>query len=251
MVVHNLEQQKLFEKLILKYKRALFDPSEEGSIGALEYLRGRGITEDIIDKFNIGWNPSDKIINDNKMLVGRIIFPIQDEFGSIIALSGRLPKEKKDIENMIPHWFHTSFEKSFFVYGLNESWPFILNSGSVIIVEGQVDMISLFSRGIKNVVGLIGSCLTEENLAKLLKFTNKFFICMDGDESGRKVSVSIIEIIRSYLGYNSAIEIPMRFGKDKNSEYDPDEFVTEFGKDGFVKLINYSIEKHRNKERES
>jgi len=237
------DQDKL-NWLTEKYCESLYDKQETGSESALAYLYHRGINDSIISKFKIGWNAPDRIVNDEDDLSGRVIFPIISEFGDTVAYSGRIPLPKKEITNNIPHWWHQSYPKPFYSYGLHLTWPYILQKKSVFIVEGQVDVISCFKHGIKNVVGIMGSSLSEENLAKLIRYARTFNVFMDGDKSGRKSAEAIIEKISSYIGEDSVNYIPLNFGE---IEYDPDEFLNKYGYDGFLKLYEKALEKKRNK----
>jgi len=239
---HCKKDQEKMNWLTDKYCESLYDKQEMGSESALAYLYDRGIGDDIISKFKIGWNAPDRIVNDEEELSGRIIFPIISEFGDTVAYSGRIPLPKREIIGNKPHWWHQSYPKPFFSYGLHLTWPYILHDKSVFIVEGQVDVISCFRHGIKNVVGIMGSSLSEENLAKLMRYARTFNVFMDGDSSGRKSAESIMEKITSYLGEEYVNYIPLKFGE---IEYDPDEFLNKYGYDGFLKLYEKTLDKKR------
>lgn len=233
------------------FKRALFNKDIEGSCEALQYLKDRGLSDELIEKFEIGFYPSSGRIVQylDTRLIGRVIFPIQDEFGDVIIFSGRLPisdeqRKKLEIqrEERIPKYFHESFHKSLFVYGLNVTWPHILNENSVVITEGQLDVITCFKNGIKNVVGLMGSAFSGEMFAKLRRYAEIYYIFLDGDEAGQKEAQNSLEILTEFLSDDKYYILPLRF---RNKTFDPDTFLNKFGREGYGKLLFRSIEEKK------
>lgn len=233
------EQENLNDLVKLLHK-TLYNKKEQGSEKALRYLiEDRGVTHDLIRDFQIGWYPPNRIISERKTCRGRIVFPVIDEFGNSRILTGRFPMRKEEIPSGMPHWIHEAFPKKFFLYGLNLAWPHILSSGAVVIVEGQLDVIACRKYGIKNVVGVIGSALTEESIAKLVRFAETFYLMFDSDEAGNKAYERTKEILDRYSINN--IRIPLKY---KGEHYDPDDLLSKFGPKVLLQSFSYFKEKH-------
>ena len=166
--------------------KALFESKDKDK--ALDYLHKRKINKNSIEKFSIGWCPlSTRLDQKNEYLkyfIGRVIFPIKDEYGDIITFSGRYPHD----DNSNFKWFHGDYSKSFYLYGLHESLDEIMKKDFVIVVEGQIDVIQCHQIGLTNTVGTMGTALTDEHLAKLNRFTENIVFMFDGDAPGRKIS---------------------------------------------------------------
>lgn len=236
MLYPNPKELKTKEMLSNKFSAFLFD---EKSKEAREYLKERGISKDMAIKFRLGYCPrnvnfKNKFLNNMK---GRVIFPIMDEFGQIVALSGRVIKK----EDKRSKWFHESFQKSFFLYGMHDSWRAILEEGFVFVVEGQMDVLSMKSNGIENTVGVLGSELTQEAFIKLARITDKIVTVFDGDKAGIEAAKKTSDFLADYrsCGY-SHINVPMKFAGE---ECDPDDFLKKYGKDKFLKIVAKQEEK--------
>lgn len=235
-VYPSAQEIKKYALLSKKLSEALYDQNEEGSQIALNYLYSRGITDNEINTFDIGYHPPNRdTFLWKKLFQGRIIFPVKDEFGDTVAFSGRMPCKKEELSEDIPHWLNSVFDKNYFFYGLNVAWPHILQSNSVILVEGQCDMISCFKHGFKNVVSLMGTNFAEQKLSKLLRFCDKFYIMLDGDKSGIKAANDIEKLFNSY---RFAEEKFVRIRLDERNK-DPDLLLKNYGPDGFRKVLEY------------
>lgn len=173
---------------------------------AIDYLLSRGLKEKTIDDFEIGFSPGNTLLRDYLYSLGypfelikkaglldsqnfdrfqsRIIFPLRDENNKLIGFSGRIfpsnlpgPKYLNTPETLI-------FYKSKFLYGLVYAKDYILNNKKVILVEGQMDFLLAWQNGLKNVVAVSGSALTEEHLIKLKRYTNNLIFAFDNDQAG-------------------------------------------------------------------
>lgn len=215
-----------------------------------QYLNDRKLDNAIIDKYLIGWCPEDVKfpihLEQFKALAGRIVFPIIDEYGDVVSFSGRLPtKEKVD---GVPKWWHGSYVKAFFLYGLNNAIDSIIEKDYVVIVEGQIDTITCNRCGIDNVVGSMGTALTYQHIEKLSRLTNRFVLMFDGDKAGRSASKSTIEYFDFYN--NTSIskkiinykyyDIPLIY---KGVEYDSDEFINKYGSKPIIDKIDKELKK--------
>lgn len=178
---------------------------------------------------------------------GRVTFPLLDHRGNIVGFSGRvLPWDKRDTGKYINSPETPLYQKSKILYGLNLTKNYIKESQSVIIVEGELDLISCYQAGIKNVVAIKGSALTEDQVRLLLRFCQKMTLCLDSDAAGDEATQRGA-ILAFNLGFDVFIARLIKFK-------DPDEAVRNDA-NGFKKsieqaegiwdfLINGIFEKH-------
>ncbi|WP_027308590.1 DNA primase [Caloramator sp. ALD01] len=247
-------KEKLY-KINLEAARYFYNNLKSSKI-ALNYLYSRGIDNKIINRFGLGYslNEWDALIKHLKnmgyseeemslagLLVksekgiydrfrNRIMFPIFDVKGRVIAFGGRVLDDSK------PKYLNTSetlvFEKGKNLYGLN----YVIknkNLENIIVVEGYMDCIKLHQFGLNNVVASLGTALTTDHSKLLKRYTNNIYICYDSDAAGQAATLRGIEILES-AGLNVKVII-VPSGKD------PDEFVKNNGIDEFKKLIKDAL----------
>jgi len=189
---------------------------------AREYLRKRGIQPQTIIDFEIGYSPENserfnKFIQENDIFIedlnkiglmsvhndkiydkfsGRIIFPIKDHKGNIVGFGGRAIDE-----NRHPKYLNSPetqvYKKSKVLYGLFENSQIIKEKSQAVIVEGYMDLISLYQIGIKNVVATLGTALTKEHANLLKKYVKEVIVMFDSDEAGKKAAIRAAEILLS------------------------------------------------------
>lgn len=186
---------------------------------ALTYLKKRGITEETIKEFMVGYAP--KGFDLNKLLLSkgftsaelskagspdrfynRIIFPIFDVLSNTIGFTGRIlgegePKYLNSPETPL-------FNKSRVLYGLNLAKGHIKEKDFVVLVEGQMDVVALYQAGVKNVVASSGTAITETQIQILSKYTPNFLLAFDSDQSGIKATKKVIELMLK-LDLNSKV----------------------------------------------
>jgi DNA primase len=212
---------------------------------ALDYLMtARGMNTGLIDKFQLGFAPNtersllDYLHKKKKFLIediqaaglgstgrqnsfdffsNRVIFPIHDIRGNIIAFSGRslddtLPKYINTRETMI-------YKKSSSLFGIFFAKEAMRNEKKVLVVEGEFDVISSMKEGIGNVVALKGTALTEDQIKLLKRYVNKILFCFDTDLAGTEAQKRSIALLEKE-GIQAAVIIPPE-GKD------PDELLRE------------------------
>ena len=223
---------------------------------AKEYFLNRGIKEETIKKFGLGfandsWNSlmfylRKKGINDvlleeaglisvNKekgrkydRFRNRVMFPVFDYQGKVIGFGGRVlddskPKYLNSPETLV-------FQKGTNLYGLNFALKHNMNERYFVIVEGYMDLISLHQYGITNVVASLGTALTINQARLLKRYADKVIISYDADMAGQMATLRGLEILRT-AGFDvRVLSIPQ--GKD------PDEYVRSNGRDAFLKLVN-------------
>jgi DNA primase len=215
-------------KIVNAAKITLSKP--EGKI-ALDYLLNeRKFSPDIIEKFDMGYCPSDV----NHEVRGRIITPIYSAYGELVALSTRhLDK------NHSQRFLHESFDKGSYLYGLFYAKENIQRTNKVIIVEGECDVACFHTFGFNMTVGLCGSAFTLFQTALLTKYCTDYYLLFDGDEAGRR---SIKRAMESYEKYNlsaySLRFIPVYLPKN----CDPDDFLIREGKKNMIEKLKTSKE---------
>ena len=223
----NLKSAQFFHHLLTKH-----------SLGkvALKYLKNRGLNESTIKEFNLGYAPNswESLVSFLKkrgfkveealeagLIVasqkggydrfrGRVMFPLVDVTGSIRGFAGRVlgAGEPKYINT--PQT--TIFDKSEFLFGLNLAKGEIRQAGAAILVEGEMDMITSYQAGVKNIVASKGTALTLGQLELLKKYTDTLLICFDKDLAGDAASRRGIELADK-VGFNLKV-ISLPSGKD-------------------------------------
>ncbi len=171
----------------------------------------------------------------------RIIFPIKNISGDVIAIGGRAIKENNFLAKYINSPETQFFKKGSNLYNLDKSRRLSNKLDYVYLVEGYMDVIGLYKNNIQNVVANLGTALTPRQILILDQFFNKIIICFDGDESGYKAALRAAE--NSIIELKPEKKILFLFLPDK---HDPDSYVNENGKDKFLEYSNQnSIEIHK------
>lgn len=167
----------------------------------------------------------------------RIIVPIMDSMGNVIAFGGRIyhgEQEKAKYKNSTNT---TLFDKGRTIYGVNFIKRDKRNNGvaykELILVEGYMDVISLGSQGIKNAVACMGTALTEGQARELSRLTENLYVCYDGDGAGRKATLRNVDILTKYV--KNVRVVSLDDGKD------PDETVRQDGVDVFMKKLQEAL----------
>ena len=238
----NVEQEK-HNKLSDRFHKILM--SEEGS-EARSYLANRKIKRNSIEQFKIGYCPDKKGLSGLlSYMSGRAVFPVIDEFENTTAFTWRIIRKKREKEQA---WLHESFPKTYFPYGLHIAWKNIIKQNSVIIVEGQIDVIRMWQHGFTNTVAILGGAFNDESIAKLSRFTNRFITIFDGDDSGRDAAQRTINFLQDYgsSGYEH-LDVNLRIN---GKQFDPDEFLLERGSRQMVALIKKASDNRKKKKRE-
>lgn len=203
--------QSLLGRAASYYARYLWDARE--SLPAREYLLGRGLREETLREFRVGYAPSawDRILtatrragfSDEELLaVGlaqrsqnrpgqiydrfreRIMFPATDVRGNVIGFGARAMRD-----NQRPKYLNTAdgelYHKRRVLFGLDRARAAAARIGSVILVEGYTDVLALHQAGLGNAVGIMGTALTEEQISELERVANVLVLCLDADRAGQ------------------------------------------------------------------
>ncbi len=171
----------------------------------------------------------------------RIIFPIKNISGDVIAIGGRAIKENSYQAKYINSPETQFFKKGSNLYNLDKSRKLSNQMDYVYLVEGYMDVIGLYKNNIQNVVANLGTALTPRQISVLNQFFNNLIICFDGDESGYKAALRAAE--NSIIELKPEKKILFLFLPDK---YDPDSYVNKFGKEKFLEFSNQNtLEIHK------
>ena len=239
------------------YRQAL--KSHPARKAAVEYLKGRGLTGEIARDFGLGFAPpgwdnlykhlssdtlQQKAMIDAGLLVenaetgkrydrfrDRVMFPIRDSRGRIIAFGGRVlgddkPKYLNSPETPV---FHKGQE----LYGLFEARKFNRSLDEIIVVEGYMDVIALAQQGLRNAVATLGTATSEEHMKRLFRVVPSVLFCFDGDQAGRNAAWRALEATLPCLQDGRRA----RFLFLPEGE-DPDTLVRSEGTDAFKARIN-------------
>jgi DNA primase len=170
--------------------------------------------------------------NDGRVydkLAGRIIFPIFSPNGRVVAFAGRKLREDDSGGKYINSPESIVYVKGRILYGLSHAKDDIRKLDKAIIVEGYMDLISLYQAGVKNVVAVSGTALTDDQAQLLSRYTKNVVLLFDADAAGIKASMRSIEILLRR-------DFDVKISTLPKGE-DPDSYVTKFGKDAFEEII--------------
>lgn len=226
---------------------------------AIKYLLDRGIDMESINAFEIGLAPdkSDALYNVLKnagfneldmfdlglvkngehgfydLFKNRIMFPVKDERGHIIAFSGRIfvndpsqPKYVNSPETVI-------FKKGQTLFHLYDAISDIRKNHQIVLHEGQMDVIASYRSGITTAICSMGTALTPEQVKIIAKYANNVVVCYDGDNAGLKAMVKAIRLFA-----NQNINLRLVILPDG---MDPDEYVKKYGKEAFLNFFNNNL----------
>ncbi len=255
----SLEKDSLREKIAelnlraaQQFARNLYSPAGKD---ARQYLQDRGISEETIKQFRLGYVPDSwnsltnhiegsgiplKLAEQAGLVIigkegkfydrfrGRLIFPIENVFGEVIAFGGRIldkgePKYLNSPESPV-------YIKGKNLYGLNKTKDAIRGRDFALIVEGYFDLISLVNAGISNVVATLGTALTREHLELLRRYTTNVVALFDPDAAGKKAIDRSLELFLETRMKARVLILP--------DDLDPDDYVKKFGKDNLEALIS-------------
>jgi DNA primase len=247
------EREKLLELMdaATRFYRSTLKTNER----AVAYLKGRGLTGEVAGRFALGYAPEEwqglsRAVSDYQspaleeaglVIKGegkrydrfrdRIMFPIRNERGRVIAFGGRVigQGEPKYLNSPETPLFHKGRE----LYGLHENRRSIQGSGRVVVVEGYMDVVMLAQHGVENAVATLGTAVTPEHVGKLFRLVDDVVFAFDGDAAGRKAAWRGLE--------NALPQIPD--GKRASFLFlpegeDPDSYARAEGGEAFRRLCD-------------
>ena len=236
---------KFLEQLTNYYQSLLY--KEEGK-KALNYLKGRGISEASIKKFRLGYSresfndlslwakgkgiPLEILIGsgvlnskDNKKFYdrfyGRLMFPIMDEQGKTISFSSRALDKNVKQAKYINGPETSLFKKSRVFYGLNEAKNAYKKANRLLVCEGQIDVITCHQVGVKETICVQGTAFTNEHARKLSRYTKDITLAFDGDDAGQLAMERSVDALLSLNIVPNIISMPQAS--------DPNSFFLEYG----------------------
>ena len=222
---------------------------------AIDYLKRRGLSGEIAQRFGIGYAPDNwqgleaafddysrpelqqaglVIRNEQGRLYDRfrdrVMFPIINQKGEVIAFGGRVigegePKYLNSPETPL-------FEKGRELFGLPQARQALRETNTAIVVEGYMDVVALAQHGVGNAVATLGTATTATHVQKLLRQVDRIVYCFDGDSAGRKAAWRALENSLEALPAQKSIGFVFLSAQD-----DPDSFVRDHGKAAFERLI--------------
>lgn len=203
-----------------------------GRFEMIDYLKSKGYTCAEMKEAGLAEQRADSYYD---VFMNRLIIPIINPYGSVIAFGGRILEKNPDLAKYRNSKQTILFDKSKVLFALNLVKKKKQREGldSIIITEGYMDTISLFKAGFENVVASMGTSLTLEQ-AKLLKnYCDKVYISYDGDFAGQKATLRGLDILES-VGLNVRV-VPL------GGEMDPDDIIKTKGAEGYRELLNSSV----------
>ena len=246
--------KNIFKDYSNYFYRQLFS---ENNKEALEYLLSRGLKKNTIEDFQLGYVPwnndfydellkkySEEEINLSGLYYkndktgryvdrfnSRITFPVNNIVGDTIAFGGRIIRKSK-LAKYINSPETEFYKKGNMIFNLDKAKNSRSETNEVLLVEGYMDVVSVYSSGIKNVIANSGTALTERQISLIWKFFSNPIICLDGDESGQKAALRIAEKLFPLINEKNKIY----FSKMPDG-MDPDDYIKKKGKDGLQNLL--------------
>ena len=256
---HSEVLKQLMRDVARYYRNNLID--EKKGEEARKYLASRGIDDETSKRYGLGLSLDGEsmvgymrrkgymlkdlqecglIANPDRpydAFANRIIVPIMNGMGDVIAFGGRIYHGEKDVAKYKNSTNTTLFDKGRTLYGVN----FIkrdkkLNGVAykeLILVEGYMDVISLGAAGIKNAIAGMGTALTEGQAREISRLTENLYVCYDGDGAGKHASIKNVDILSQYI--QNVKVVSLDDGKD------PDETVRDEGYEGFMKHVSEAL----------
>lgn len=244
-----INDRKLSKKIILDYKIGFVPDSDS----LVKYFLNKNISFEKAIKANLAFL-NDGVAKDQ--FFGRIVFPIQDEYGNYVGFSGRAlyPDQKPKYMNSKES---DVFKKSNLLFNLNKAKASIKSNDYVILCEGFMDVLSAVMSDSENVVAAMGTALTPGHISKLQKLTNNIVLSYDGDEAGigaTKKAISLIQSPQYKNNFNCKIatmpenldpdEVRLKFGLDRLHSALTSNFLTPI--EFLIKLVKNNVDKTAN-----
>ena len=246
--------KNIFKDYTNYFNKNLFNSNNKD---AIDYLIKRGLEKEIIEEFKLGYVPwnnnfyeqllknyseedinltglyykSDKTGKFIDRFNSRIIFPINNITGETIAFGGRIIRDGK-LAKYINSPETEFYKKGSIIFNLDKAKNLRSDTDDVLIVEGYMDVVSVYASGIKNVISNSGTALSERQINLIWKFFNNPIICLDGDESGQTAALRIAEKLFPLINEKNKI-----FFSILPNETDPDDYIKQKGKDGLIHLL--------------
>ena len=252
----NKDKDELYE-INRQAARFFYKALREKANPGYTYMKNRGISEDTLNKFGIGyaddqWDSLYKHLKgmgykEDKLMDlgliskskdryfdkfrGRVIFPILNTSGKVIGFGGRIigdgePKYLNSQESNV-------FQKKYNLYGLNLTGKDVRNEDAIVLVEGYMDVVSLYQHGVRNVSASLGTALTENQARLIKRYTRNVILSYDADQAGQNAALRGLDIL-----YNEGCRAKVLKVTDGK---DPDEFIKRNGRTAFKELMQSAV----------
>lgn len=194
----------------------------------ITYLKEKGYSYELMNGAGITGEKDGRLYD---FYAERLIFPLVNSYGDVIGFSGRLLEDNPSFAKYKNTRDTIVFDKSRCVYGINllRKEKKENDVKEIIIVEGQMDVISVYQQGVQNVVACLGTALTPFHAKELKKICPKVVLCLDGDDAGVKATIRAIEVLVQEGLDVYAVRLP--------EGNDPDEYIKKYGADRFKQQI--------------
>lgn len=244
------------------HQQLLRNPNAEH---ARSYWKSRGFSREMAERWKVGWMPDQgeaflELMREKKFtgrelidsgianfrdetrpsaglyvrFLGRLMFPICDEMGEVIAFSGRKLREEQGGGKYINSPETALFKKSHVFFGLDRAKKAILREKTALLCEGQLDAICCHEYGFSHVIAPLGTAFTEHHARLLRRYTKSVTLCYDGDQAGILATEKAFRILTTEGLEVKAIALP--------AGSDPDSLLRERGEAGFRELLERSVE---------
>ncbi|GBG95022.1 DNA primase [Ligilactobacillus salitolerans] len=225
---------------------------------ALEYLHQRGLSDDLITEFQLGYAPSKRLLmpffsehqpdyqllrksglfvesQDGKLndrFTDRVMFPLRNAVGQVIGFSGRLLAKNDNKPKYLNSPETELFNKREVLFNFDKARVEARREKSIVLFEGFMDVLAAYRSGVKNGVASMGTSLTEQQVYTLARATKNISICYDGDEPGQNATKRALELLNSVERFGlSVITLPEKL--------DPDEYVKKYGAEKFADRVHH------------
>jgi DNA primase len=259
------EAQQVLTNYAGEWFKEQLHKSEEGRSIGLSYFRERGFTDQIVERFQLGYSPSNRsafsqaalkkgfksdVLVDSGLSVDRngtlfdrfadrVMFPIHSITGQVIGFGGRTMQKETNIAKYLNSPETALYVKSKVLYGIFQARKAITQNDSCFLVEGYTDVLSMHQSGIENVVASSGTSLTTEQIRLIRRFTPNLTVLYDGDAAGIKASLRGIDMILAEDMNVKVCLLPDGEDPDSFARKNPSDKFTAFIKENETDFIQF------------
>jgi DNA primase len=251
---------EIHEKITQHWQTALLNDAA-GQV-ARDYLARRGVSAEAVERFRLGYAPNEwedavnwaqanrydpDIVARGGIIIkrdqgegyydrfrGRLIFPIADDQGRVVAFSGRILNDEEKTAKYVNSPETPLFTKGRIIYGLDKARRPIADAGFSIVCEGQLDLIRCHISGIENVVAPQGTALTGDHGRILKRYADEVVLCFDSDSAGQKAAVRSLEALAPVGLSIRVLNLP--------PPHDPDSYIREMGAEALKEAVKQAPE---------
>lgn len=207
-----------------------------GFDGLVKFLKSKGYScDEMVECGAVGKSEKNGRVNYYDALANRLIIPVIDQFGNVVAFCGRIIDNRKNVGKYVNTRETSIFTKGKTLFNLNNLKKLKNEKGidSVIIVEGHMDVISMVQGGIENVVASMGTALTKDQARILKRYAEKVYISYDDDFAGQKATVRGLDILSEEGLEVKIVSLP--------NGMDPDDVLRKFGAEGYKNQLENAM----------